>query len=175
MCAHCNHVAVTLLPTCTSGKQLSDDDYVSRREFRLLFSYLRIYATWYELFALLDGGSEGITVEDDDRLTRQEWLDGFVMLKRAAETWAPYAALKTATKEVRATPYDTATSRPAFPIPSRSTLSSPYSSSEASVHRHPRFLGDAALPLVRLHRTAWHATPPLWHRRSMISIQTTAA
>jgi len=81
------------------GKELSDDDYVSRREFRLLFAYLRIYATWYEAFALLDGGSEGITVEDDDRIDEKEWTDGFEMLKNAATTWAPYEALKVASKK----------------------------------------------------------------------------
>lgn len=33
----------------SSHTRLSDDDFVSRREFRLLFVYLRIYATWYEV------------------------------------------------------------------------------------------------------------------------------
>lgn len=46
-----------------------DDDYVTHPEFRLLLVYLGLYATWYEVFMTIDGGTEGITVEDDHRLS----------------------------------------------------------------------------------------------------------
>ena len=46
-----------------------DDDYVTQSEFRLLLVYLEIYATWYEVFMGIDGGTEGITIEDDHRLS----------------------------------------------------------------------------------------------------------
>jgi hypothetical protein len=52
-----------------------------------------------QLFALLDGGSEGITVEDDDRISRDEWQDGFAWVKKAGQTWAPFAAIQSATIE----------------------------------------------------------------------------
>lgn len=46
-----------------------DDDYVTKSEFRLLLVYLGLYATWYEVFMAIDGGTEGVTVEDDHRLS----------------------------------------------------------------------------------------------------------
>jgi len=86
--------------TMKGGKRrvVSDDDYVTRREFRLLICYLSIYATMYELFALLDGRSEGITVDDDNRISRSEWDAGLPTIIRASESWAPFVALQGVTK-----------------------------------------------------------------------------
>merc|ERR1712196_356994 len=72
-------------------------DYVTRREFRLLICYLTIYATMYELFSLVDGKSEGITVEDDNRISRAEWVAGLSLVHRAGKTWAGFTALTEAT------------------------------------------------------------------------------
>lgn len=83
-----------------SGKRrpVSDDDYVTPREFRLLVCYLQIYATMYELFSLIDGHSEGVTVDDDNRISRDEWGQGLAIVQKAAKTWAPYVALQTASE-----------------------------------------------------------------------------
>ena len=50
------------------AKRKDDDDYVTRSEFRLLVRYLGIYATWYEVFMAVDGGTDGITAEDGERM-----------------------------------------------------------------------------------------------------------
>ena len=52
------------------AKRKDDDDYVTRSEFRLLIRYLGIYATWYEVFMAVDGGTDGITAEDGERMQR---------------------------------------------------------------------------------------------------------
>jgi Fe-Mn family superoxide dismutase len=71
--------------TSVGGRRpVNDDDYVTRREFRLLICYLSIYATMYELFSTVDGGSEGVTVEDDSRISRAEWAAGLGALQAAA-------------------------------------------------------------------------------------------
>ena len=80
-------------------RAVSDDDYVTRREFRLLICYLSIYATMYELFAGIDGSSEGITVEDDNRISRDEWVAALPLIQSAAASWAPFVALQTACAE----------------------------------------------------------------------------
>jgi len=79
-----------------SGKRrtVCDDDYVTQREFRLLICYLSLYATMYELFALIDGGSEGFTAEDDARISRAEWDAAMPGIMAAAQTWAPFVALQ---------------------------------------------------------------------------------
>lgn len=75
----------------------TDDDYVSRDEFRLLLVYLTIYAAWFEVFAMVDGGSDGITADDDKRLSRKEWDAALRKVQQAGATWAPYVGLRTAT------------------------------------------------------------------------------
>jgi len=85
--------------TSVGGRRpVNDDDYVTRREFRILICYLSIYATMYEIFATLDGGSEGVTVEDDSRISRAEWEAGLGAVQKAAASWAPFVALKSATQ-----------------------------------------------------------------------------
>jgi len=82
--------------TLPNGKRrtVCDDDYVTQREFRLLICYLSLYATMYELFALIDGGGEGVTEDDDSRISQAEWSAAVPALKAAAQTWAPFVALK---------------------------------------------------------------------------------
>jgi len=86
--------------TLTNGRRrpVSDDDYVTRREFRLLICYLSIYATMYEVFTLVDGKTEGITVDDDSRISKKEWVAGIEHVNRAGNSWAPFERLRTADK-----------------------------------------------------------------------------
>jgi len=75
-------------------RMVCDDDYVTQKEFRLLLCYLSIYATMYELFALIDGGSEGFTAEDDARISRSEWDAAVPAVQAASTSWAPFVALQ---------------------------------------------------------------------------------
>eukprot|EP00310_Coccolithus_braarudii_P016293 CAMPEP_0183337590 /NCGR_PEP_ID=MMETSP0164_2-20130417/5172_1 /TAXON_ID=221442 /ORGANISM="Coccolithus pelagicus ssp braarudi, Strain PLY182g" /LENGTH=289 /DNA_ID=CAMNT_0025507297 /DNA_START=16 /DNA_END=882 /DNA_ORIENTATION=- len=86
--------------TAVGGKRrvVNDDDYVTRREFRLLINYLSIYATIYELFAAIDGKTEGVTVDDDNRISRSEWDASLQLVQSASSTWAPFVALQSAKK-----------------------------------------------------------------------------
>lgn len=91
-----------------------DDDYVAKSEFRLLLSYLRIYATWYEVFAeLLDAGAdrraqrdalldtefEALRIEPDHHVVRKQWEQALQQTRAAGASWAPYEKLRTATAE----------------------------------------------------------------------------
>jgi len=70
------------------------DDYVTKSEFRVLFSYFILYAGMYDAFALIDGGGGDVEDKtgDDRRMFLEEWLKGyknvgdhgFVGLKEAA-------------------------------------------------------------------------------------------
>lgn len=80
-------------------RQVNEDDYVTRREFRLLVCYIGIYATMYELFSLIDGGTEGVTVEDDNRICKSEWDLAMPVIHSAASSWAPFVALLAAKPE----------------------------------------------------------------------------
>ena len=53
----------------------------------------------YELFSLIDGGTEGVTVEDDNRISKAEWVAALPLMQAAAKSWAPFEALKTATAD----------------------------------------------------------------------------
>lgn len=50
------------------------DDYVQFGEFRLLVTYLCIYATIWEAFGDVDGKGKGIDATDDRRISKDEWL-----------------------------------------------------------------------------------------------------
>jgi hypothetical protein len=91
---------------------LDDDDYVTRPEFRLLISYLRIYATWYEVFAqLLDAGAaarrdalldtefEALRIEPDHHVVRKQWEQALQQTRAAGASWAPYEKLHTASAD----------------------------------------------------------------------------
>ena len=89
---------------------VSDDHYVSRSEFRLLIVYLRVYATWHEVFRLVDcerslGMAESIVSLDievpqgDHRISRDEWVAALPKIQDAANCWAPYLALQEATAD----------------------------------------------------------------------------
>jgi len=56
------------------AKTATEDDYVSFSEFRVFTVYLRIYAAMFDVFADVDGDSEGRTAEDDMRIDRDEFL-----------------------------------------------------------------------------------------------------
>ena len=101
-----------------------DDEYVTRKEFRLLLVYLRLYATWLEVFKLIDvdqtsgdnlmgaeintrgahvmanaGYLEIEVPEGDNRISREEWNNAVREVRKAGRTWAPFIALKEATEE----------------------------------------------------------------------------
>lgn len=61
-------------------KTADGDDYVQFAEFRLLLTYLCIYATIYEAFANVDGGGVGVDVTDDRRVTEAEWTENVASL-----------------------------------------------------------------------------------------------
>ena len=68
------------------------EPYVTARSFRRLLANLRQLGTWYEVFLLIDGGTRGRTVEDDHRLSRDEWVAAIEGVRAAGRSWAPYAA-----------------------------------------------------------------------------------
>jgi len=57
------------------------DDYVQFKEFRLLCTYLCIYAAIYEAFGNVDGGGKGIDATDDRRISKDEWAANGKLLK----------------------------------------------------------------------------------------------
>jgi len=54
----------------------STDEYVTKKEFRLLNAYLCIYAEMMDAFAAIDGGGPGVDSNDDRRIGREEWMRG---------------------------------------------------------------------------------------------------
>lgn len=69
---HCGNKEI--LP---GAKTATEDDYVSFAEFRVFTLYLRIYATMFDAFADIDGGTEGISEDDDRRIDRDEFFRWF--------------------------------------------------------------------------------------------------
>lgn len=59
----------------------SSEDYITFAEFRLLNAYLCIFAGLYDIFSKLDGGGEGITEDDDRRITEKEFVEGYRYFK----------------------------------------------------------------------------------------------
>jgi hypothetical protein len=49
-------------------KKATDDDFVSKEEFRLFNAYLCVYASMFDAFAKVDGGGSGRTKTDDRRI-----------------------------------------------------------------------------------------------------------
>ena len=69
----------------------------------MLLVYLRIYATWLEIFHIIDcdrslGRDLGLldifVPEGDHRISRDEWRRAIPKVRAAAATWAPYVALR---------------------------------------------------------------------------------
>lgn len=73
-------------------------EYVSNHEFRILVAYIGYYATWFEVFSMIDGAAGDSTATDDRRISLAEWELGVNKIVRAGLTWAPYVALSSATK-----------------------------------------------------------------------------
>jgi len=59
----------------------SSEDYITFAEFRLLNAYLCIFVGLYDIFSKLDGGGEGITEDDDRRITEKEFVEGYRYFK----------------------------------------------------------------------------------------------
>jgi len=57
------------------------DDYVQKREFRCFVAYLVIYAEMYDAFSLLDGGGEGVSKDDDRKISIDELKAGIGKLE----------------------------------------------------------------------------------------------
>ena len=53
-----------------------NDDYVTKKEFRLMIAYLNLYADLFDAFAAIDGGGPGVDANDDRRISRDEWMKG---------------------------------------------------------------------------------------------------
>ena len=66
-------------------------------------SYLRLYATMYHVFALIDGMGEGVTKDDDRKLSLEEWKQALPQVKEAGASWAPFVALQNASEDDFAT------------------------------------------------------------------------
>jgi len=56
-----------------SNTKTDGDDYVQYKEFRLLTTYLCIYASIYEAFGSVDGNGKGFDTTDDRRVSKDEW------------------------------------------------------------------------------------------------------
>eukprot|EP01052_Picozoa_sp_SAG31_P037366 SAG31_NODE_4814_length_2942_cov_2.731759_3_plen_199_part_00 len=71
--------------TATGKKKvLKNDDFIQLSEFRLLLLYLRLYAQMYYYFALVDGMGDGVTKDDDRKISPQEWIASLPHIKAAA-------------------------------------------------------------------------------------------
>ncbi len=57
-----------------------DDDYINFQEFRMLNIFLAVYAGMLDAFSTIDGGGKGISEDDDRRVEKEEWIEGFVHL-----------------------------------------------------------------------------------------------
>jgi len=62
-------------------KNATNDDFVSKGEFRLFTTYLVIYGAMYDAFSTIDGGGGG-RVGDDRKIDMAEWLKGYKTLPR---------------------------------------------------------------------------------------------
>ena len=83
--------------TAISGFRVGGE-YITRPQFRRLLLNLRLYATWYEVFMLVDGGTRGRTADDDHRISRKEYYMALEQIRAAGDTWAPYAAFVNASE-----------------------------------------------------------------------------
>ena len=74
------------------GMQATADDYVTKKEFRLMCSFLILYVQALDAFSAIDGGGAGVDENDDRRISTEEWAEhgaaladyGFVGLRAAA-------------------------------------------------------------------------------------------
>ncbi len=58
----------------------NDEDYINFQEFRVLNVYLAVYAGMLDAFSTMDGGGKGVSEDDDRRLGKAEWLNGYQKL-----------------------------------------------------------------------------------------------
>jgi len=63
------------------GSTATADDYVQARTFRVFLSYVVVYAEMYDAFALVDGGGEGVSKDDDRKISPEELKAGVDKLK----------------------------------------------------------------------------------------------
>ena len=63
------------------GKPGTDEDYITKREFRVLVAYFCIYAAVEDCFSLIDGGgNEHAERPEDRRISMEEWLKAYPIL-----------------------------------------------------------------------------------------------
>ncbi len=77
---HAYNRAKDLKTHCSTG---SDHDYVSFPEFRILNAYLCIYAAMLDCFQMVDGNGAGIDANDDRRVEKNEWIEGYTEFKNS--------------------------------------------------------------------------------------------
>jgi hypothetical protein len=58
-------------------KKATDDDFVSKEEFRLFCVYVIVYAAMFDAFSKIDGGGAGRDAGDDKRIELEEFKNGF--------------------------------------------------------------------------------------------------
>jgi hypothetical protein len=64
----------------SGAKTATADDYISFSEFRMFCVYTTICAAMYDVFTLVDGGTQGISEDDDSRISLDEFLGGWQAL-----------------------------------------------------------------------------------------------
>ena len=79
------------------------DHHMTRSEFRLLMVYLRLYATWYEVFmsiANFSSGSDTLQVQtgksQSTYISRTMWATAIEWVHTVGNTWAPFVCLREA-------------------------------------------------------------------------------
>merc|ERR1719263_1466368 len=72
------------------------DDTVSKKEFRLLLVYIRLYSTMFEVFGWITEHKLKDIMKPNVRITAQMWINKLQFIKEAGRTWAYFRALKTA-------------------------------------------------------------------------------
>jgi len=75
-----------------------DSESVTKDEFRLLSAFLGYYATWFEVFGMIDGQTGAQTTNDNRFFSQAQWEAALDKVVHAGLTWAPYVALRSATK-----------------------------------------------------------------------------
>jgi len=101
-----------------STRRHGDDGFITRSTFRRLLFHLCLSARWLECFRLADGTAvvvrqtgqvrshskpkpsrnlAGVQVDEDNRISRQEWEAALGELRRAGATWATSERLRHAT------------------------------------------------------------------------------
>eukprot|EP01052_Picozoa_sp_SAG31_P037364 SAG31_NODE_4814_length_2942_cov_2.731759_1_plen_187_part_00 len=75
-----------------TNQPLDRDEFVTKSEFRVLLSYLRMYAMMYEVYMFIDGGSAGRSKEDNAKLSAEEWEHALPQVRAAGAGYANFVS-----------------------------------------------------------------------------------